>query len=211
MPTWSCMARQSANIGTALGGFKKIPYWVFLGLFIFFGSISIYSLRQNNKNMIALREAVYVADKNGGDIETALENLRRYVHSHMNTNLSAGQGAIKPPLQLKYTYERLQAAEEQRVKQTNDDVYSQAQAYCEKQNPTDFSGRNRVPCIENYVTTYGAKVKTIPPSLYQFDFISPAWSPDLAGWSLLASIVFLLLAGVSFLMDRLVRNRLREI
>jgi hypothetical protein len=36
-------------------------------------------------------------------------------------------------------------------------------------------------------------VPNISPSLYEFDFVSPTWSPDLAGWSLVASTMLLLL------------------
>lgn len=161
--------------------------------------------------MIRLRQAVYAADKNGGDIETALDNLRHYVYGHMNTDLSSGGNGIKPPIQLKYTYERLQAAEGKRVDADNSKIYTDAQTYCQQQNPTDFSGRNRVPCVTNYVTTHGAKAKAIPVALYQFDFISPSWSPDLAGWSLVVSGVLFIALIASIILNRLVRTRLRPL
>jgi hypothetical protein len=83
--------------------------------------------------MIQLREKVYEADKSNGDVNTALNNLRRYVYGHMNTNLSSGGNAIKPPIQLKYSYERLQATEQKRVDNANSNVYTQAQLYCQQQ------------------------------------------------------------------------------
>lgn len=193
-----------------LADIRQVPYWAFLILFVISAAISIQALRGNNLTMIKLRDVVYEADKNGGDVSTALNNLRRYVHGHMNTDLSSGGNAIKPPIQLKYTYERLQAAEQQRVNAINSQVYSAAQAYCEQQNPAGFSGRTRVPCIEDYVTRNGVKAKAIPPSLYQFDFISPSWSPDLAGWSLVVSGLLLAAFLVSFSFNRLLRSRLNE-
>ena len=193
-----------------LADIRQVPYWAFLILFVISAAISIQTLRGNNLTMIKLRGVVYEADKNGGDVSTALNNLRRYVHGHMNTDLSSGGNAIKPPIQLKYTYERLQAAEQQRVNAINSQVYSAAQAYCEQQNPAGFSGRTRVPCIEDYVTRNGVKAKAIPPSLYQFDFISPSWSPDLAGWSLVVSGLLLVAFIVSFSFNRLLRSRLNE-
>ncbi len=105
----------------------------------------------------------------------------------MNTNLSSGGNNIKPPIQLKYTYERLQTAEQQQVDAVNAKVYTDAQNYCQAQNSVDFSGRNRVPCVQAYVTSHGIKANPIPATLYEFDFVSPTWSPDLAGWSLLLS------------------------
>jgi preprotein translocase subunit SecF len=169
----------------------RTPTWVFLALFLISGITTIAALRHNNETMVHLRSAVYEADKSGGDINSALNNLRRFVYGHMNTNLSSGGNAIKPPIQLKYTYERLQAAEQKRADNANSNVYTEAQIYCQQQNSVDFSGRNRVPCVSDYVTTHGTKAGTIPAALYQYDFVSPAWSPDLAGWSMALTAVLL--------------------
>jgi hypothetical protein len=94
--------------------------------------------------MLELRQAVYQADKAGTDVQKPLQNLQNYVTRHMNTNLSVGTGSVYPPIQLKYTYERLVQSQTGQAAQTNSLLYSQAQAYCEAQNHTDFSGRNRV-------------------------------------------------------------------
>lgn len=189
---------------------SQIPYWVLLVLFIVSASISIYALRQNNLNMVRLREAVYEADKSGGDVNGALNNLRRYVHGHMNTNLASGGNAIKPPIQLKYTYERLQTAEQQRVKGVNDKIYTEAQNYCQTQNPQGFSGGVRVPCVQEYVTRHGVKSNPIPPPLYQFDFVSPTWSPDLAGWSVVVSVILFVTLSGGFIANRLLRVQLQH-
>jgi preprotein translocase subunit SecF len=53
------------------------------------------------------------------------------------------------------------------------------------------------------VTDHGAKPANIPQGLYQFDFVSPTWSPELAGWSLVATIIFLIGFIVSFLRHKL--------
>lgn len=152
--------------------------------------------------MVQLREAVYEADRDDGDVGKAIDELRLYVYSHMNTDLSSGGNAIKPPIQLKHTYERLQAAEKQRVDAVNEKVYTDAQEYCERQNPTSFSGGARVPCIEGYVSKNGAKPNIIPAGLYQFDFVSPYWSPDSAGWSLVLTIIFFVCLAVSFTLNK---------
>jgi hypothetical protein len=192
--------------------FKQYPYKVFLTLFLVSLFICIYALRQNNQTMIQLRNEVYAADKNNGDVNKALNNLRAYVYAHMNTNLSSGNNAIKPPIQLKYTYERLQSKEQKKANSTNSQIYTDAQAYCQQLNPTDFSGRNRVPCVQNYVTSHGGVgANAVPVSLYQYDFISPAWSPDLAGWSLILSIFFFLLLVASFFIQKLVNTKLKQL
>jgi preprotein translocase subunit SecF len=188
----------------------RTPTWVFLLLFLTSGIICIISLRHNNETMVKLRSAVYNADKNNGDVNTTLNDLRKYVYGHMNTNLSSGGNAIKPPIQLKYTYERLQSSEQKRVDSANTNVYTQAQVYCQQQNSVDFSGRNRVPCVQDYVTNHGEKANTVPAALYQYDFVSPTWSPDLAGWSLVLSVLLFVLFISSFIMDRLVGSKIRN-
>jgi preprotein translocase subunit SecF len=188
----------------------RTPTWVFLLFFLTSGIICIISLRHNNETMVKLRSAVYNADKNNGDVNTTLNDLRKYVYGHMNTNLSSGGNAIKPPIQLKYTYERLQSSEQKRVDSANTNVYTQAQVYCQQQNSVDFSGRNRVPCVQDYVTNHGEKANTVPAALYQYDFVSPTWSPDLAGWSLVLSVLLFVLFISSFIMDRLVGSKIRN-
>jgi len=183
--------------------FRRIPHWVFLSLFVFFSLVAVFALRQNNLTMVHLREAVYKADKDNGDVNTALNNLRSYVYGHMNTNLSSGGNTIKPPIQLKYTYERLQTAEQQRINGVNSKVYTEAENYCQSQIPEGFSGRGRVPCVTDYVTTHGVKANAIPAALYQFDFANPAWSPDFAGWSLLLAIIFLLAFLANVVIDKI--------
>jgi hypothetical protein len=142
--------------------------------------------------MIVLRDAVYSADKANGDVNTALNNLRQYVYGHMNTNLSSGHNNIKPPIQLKYTYQRLYDAKLSQVQSANQAIYSAAQLYCHNNAPQNSTSA-QLACIQNYAVNHGVKNATIniPAGLYEFDFISPAWSPDLAGWSLIFSVIFL--------------------
>lgn len=166
------------------------------------------SLRQNNLTMVQLRNDLYAADKNDANVAQALQKLQIYVTSHMNTNLAIPNGPY-PPIQLEYTYQRLALAATQAASDTNQTLYTEAQAYCQKQNPNDFSGRNRVPCIEQYVQDHGIKVQPIPAALYKFNFLSPAWSPDLAGLSLLAAALFFLTFIVVWLTDRWFKSQIR--
>lgn len=173
--------------------------------------LSFAALRSNNQHMSELRQAVYTADENNGDVQSALTELQQYVTSHMNTSLATGQDAIYPPIQLEHTYDRLVAAQKAAEKNSNENLYTEAQAYCQKLNPTDFSGRNRVPCIQEYVQTHGSNEApgvAIDPSLYQFDFVAPKWSPDFAGWSLVATILLVFLAVGKYALDRYMRKLL---
>ncbi len=171
--------------------------------------VSILALRANNTHMVVLRNAVYVADQKGEGVEQALQKLRAYVGSHMNTNLDTGHG-VYPPIQLKNTYEKLVEAEQNRVNAVNNQIYTDAQKYCETVDPNSVLGRSRVPCIEAYIKSHGsATAQTIPDDLYKFDFVSPTWSPDIAGWSLVLSVTLLVLTILRFIVGRLFKHILR--
>ena len=172
--------------------FRSLKVRYILVIFLLSTVVAVAALRQNNLHMVDLKKAVYVADQSGGNTEKALQNLQLYVTAHMNTQLATGPDSVYPPVQLKYTYERLVKAESDKLAQSNEKLYNNAQAYCEAQNSADFSGRNRVPCIQQYVKDHGSPLRSISDSLYKFDFVSPAWSPDLAGWSILVAALSLL-------------------
>lgn len=178
--------------------FRRIHPWYFLVLVIIFGTISVFALRQNNLTMATYREAVYAADKAGdtAKIETALHDLRSYVVNHMNTSLTSGTNAVYPPIQLKYTYERAQAAQQSKLGQINANLYHTAQQHCDANNPGE-TGAATIACIEQYAAAQGIQLGEIPDALYKFDFMSAKWSPDLAGWSIVLAGISLIAFAVS--------------
>lgn len=182
---------QLSNVWRYIRTFRP---WYFLVIAVIFGVISLVALRHNNEQMLRLRDAVYTADKNNGDVEGALRALRIYVYSHMNTSLASGPNAVHPPIQLKYTYERLQQSQQHILGEGNSAIYNAAQKYCESQT---VIGSEVITCIQNYAATHGAILKNIPDALYKFDFTSAKWSPDLAGWSLVVTV----LAGLAFVIS----------
>ncbi len=184
--------------------------WYFLLPAIIFGLLAIHGLRSNYSTMVELREAVYTADQQNGDVEGALQKLRQHVHSHMNTDLTSGTNAIKPPIQLKARYDRLMAAEQERIKQLNAQVTAQAEQICAARHPEAGFNAPRVACIQEYVRTNGAKAQPIPDQLYKFDFVSPGWTPDLAGISLVLTVIFLILFATRFGLERYMRHRLNS-
>ncbi len=185
---------------------RKVQPWWFLIAALVCSVFAVYQLRANNLEMIQLRTAVYEADKNDGDVQKELTELQRYVTRHMNTNLSGGQNAVYPPIQLKYTYERIKT--EKLKGASNEQVYVDAQVFCEQRDPQNFSGRSRVPCIEEYVKANGAGSTAVPDSLYKFDFRSPKWSPDAAGFGILATVASFSTAGGVWVVKRHIKNRL---
>ncbi len=182
--------------------FRVLKPWYFLVLAAVSVVICVFAMRSNNQHMVMLRDEVYKADEQNGDVSTTLNNLRNYVYQHMNTNLASGNTGVYPPIQLKYSYDRLVQAQGNDAAAQNTKIYTDAQAYCEQQNSADFSGRNRVPCIEDYVSTHSTAATSIPDSLYKFNFISPTWSPDLAGWSMVVAVLSTLAAIFLFFFQR---------
>ncbi len=179
---------------TAQNAYKNLhhlnPWYVFV-VFLILASFSVYQLRSNNLHMAQLRDAVYTADQKNTDVDGSLQHLRDFVGHHMNTDLSSGENAVYPPIQLKYTYDRLITEKSKGTNDRNARIYTEAQAYCEDKIPSGFSGRYRIGCIQDYVKSHNASPTYISPDLYKFDFYSPVWAPDLAGISLV-------LAGISF-------------
>ena len=153
-------------------------------------AISIFALRDNNMKMSKLREALYTADERNGDVETALTNLRVFVYGHMNTDLRAGSSSSQPPIQLVNKFNK--AVEAERAKYAalggTNKVYADAQATCEKPY---------IPLV-------------LPPKEdYTFDFIGPRWSPDLAGWALVATVVIALFIMVRLIIGIIIKRSLR--
>jgi hypothetical protein len=190
---------------------QRINVYVLVVILAVSLTVCVFALRQNNLQSLKLRDAVIAADKDNKDVEGALTELRTFMYSHMNTSLSSGPNAIKPPIQLKYSYERLVEAEQQRLTVENSKVYIEAQAECEKRFPKGLSGSGRIPCITDYVASRGVEQKNIPDSLYKFDFVSPTWSPDLAGWSMLAAIVSGAFLVLRLLLDRWAKAEIRDL
>lgn len=151
---------------------------------------SLLALRTNYLGASPYIEAVFKADQENGNIEKALYELRTYTYSHMNVDLQAVSGA-KPPIQLKHRYEQLVEAEKKRVMLTNDVVVRQGENLCGQQFPDHAQRISKTQCVQNYVLENGTKEQVVPDALYKFDFISPKWSPDLAGWSIVCFIICL--------------------
>jgi hypothetical protein len=114
----------------------------------------------------------------------------------MNASLDTGPGGIYPPIQLKYQYQRLVQAEKARVDAANSKLYTEAQNYCEQQ-VTSRKTIDRVPCIQDYLASRPTVTEqTVPDALYKFDFVSPIWSPDLAGWFLISTLLLALILAI---------------
>lgn len=169
---------------------KKVRAQYLLYLAVFFLVLGVLGMRQNNLHMIDLREQVYLADENGTDVEEPLRQLREYVYQHMNTDLASGNVSIKPPIQLNHQYEKLVIAEQKKADKINKQVKADGENECAKEFPAAGLNPDRINCVAKYTRDHAVKPKQIPSELYKFDFVSPVWSADFAGLSLLAALIF---------------------
>jgi hypothetical protein len=174
--------------------------------------VCVYALRQNNLTMTRLRQAVYAADQADGDIKTALNNLRQFVYGHMNTDLRSGD-STEAPIQLVNEFNRAVEAEQARIAALTGEanqVYVDAQRQCEV---SSIPLTVRAQCIQDYVSTHATNVPQLvlpPKDVYTFDFASPTWSPDLAGWSLLVAIGFGALLILRLILGIFVNHYLKQ-
>jgi hypothetical protein len=180
-----------------------------IGLVIF-GTLFIYGMRYNNVTMLELKQKVIVADEQDGDIEGALQELRAFVSTHMNTNMR-NSGSLEPPVQLVNEYNRdVAEIKAKNISQDNaNKVYQEAQARCET-GAIPLTARAK--CIQDYVSNNStpiAELQLPPKELYIFDFASPKWSPDLAGISMILSIFFGLLIIIRLLLGRYINYKLK--
>ncbi|PID33049.1 hypothetical protein CR969_02850 [Candidatus Saccharibacteria bacterium] len=182
----------------------KLKVWQLVILLIMSGFISATLLRLNNVGMIERRDAVIAADEAGDDkqLDQRLYDLQRYVSSHMNAD--PGRIALDKSYKKLYLKE-LKKFEQQATKASSNNVVAKVRKVCDAKAIAGGYGRfwaqadpRYVDCINKEWAKYPASsegaYKFMPPptaSYYQ-TFISPTWSPDFAGWSVVVTGVILL-------------------
>ena len=183
--------RQQYSIGTA---FKKVKTWQLVLILLLMCFVAATFLRLNNVGMDQRRSAVLAADKNGDSQETheRLYDLQRYSIAHMNADTGA--------LYLQGQYDRDAKAVTDAIQQQTGggtSVNARADAICKPLS----SGYSKAyqDCMIREITKAGqvadpANVPKYPnPALYRYSFMSPAWSPDFAGFSVLICIILLII------------------
>ena len=179
---------------------SQIKTWQLVILLIMSGFISATFLRLNNVGMVERRESVEHADRAGDivNLQQRLYDLQRYVSTHMN----ADPGKIALDHTYKQMYDRkLKEFEEEIKNQSNNDTVSKVRAVCDARARQGGYGRattqadpRYVSCIneewEKYPAAKVANLQFEAPSTepYYHTFVSPIWSADYAGWSLLVTI-----------------------
>ena len=173
---------------------QRVKTWQLLILLILAGFIAATLLRLNNIGMVERRAAVIAADEAADNQNTIqkLYDLQRYVASHMNTDMGKG-------VYLESTYKRDSQAVLDKAagdENPNGNIYKKAQEVCAPR----FSSYSTayLQCTTSELAKYPAAsdpasaVKLPNPDSYLHDFVSPIWSPDFAGWSVLICLLLAL-------------------
>jgi len=160
--------------------------------------VSATFLRLNNIGMIQRREAVLNADITGDEeiTKSRLYDLQRFVVDHMNTDLGKGiylESSYKRDVEVAYK----NASNDSNA---NGNIYKKVQEVCAPQF-THFSYAY-IQCTTDELAKYPSaeylvsSVNLPKADSYLHSFISPIWSPDIAGWSVLVCVVILLMIFV---------------
>lgn len=178
-------------------GIRRIQHlktWQLVILLVLIGFIAATFLRLNNIGMVQRRDAVAQADKTGdlNAIQARLFDLQRYVSSHMNTAMG--------DIYLEHQYKRdtenaINIASG--VTSPGGNIYKQAQDVCAPK----FRGYSQayLQCTLDYLSQFTQDDDPVTNAnlpkadAYRYSFVSPLWSPDFAGFSILAWLLVLLL------------------
>jgi hypothetical protein len=179
---------------------RLVKTWQLLVILILLIVVASTFLRLNNLGMVERRNAVIAADKRGDDeaVFRALVDLQHYVSSHMNTSL--GKGVY---LEHKYNRDRDAALKAATISSNpNSPVYQQASIECRArwQGGVESFRNDYVQCVIEKVSGLSAgkaAVLKLPRAdMYRYSFVSPLWTPDFAGYTLLLCVaVTLVIVG----------------
>ena len=188
---------------------QRFKTWQLLLLLIVALLISASFLRLNNIGMIERRNAVLAADKVGDASITQerLYALQRYSSARMNANTGT--------IYLEEQYNRdVQKAVAQSSDGSDSNINVQADRIC-KSRHGGYS-QAYVQCfaaeLAKYPSGTNAEAKAVLPNvnLYRQEFVSPPWSPDFAGLSVVVCgliALLIVLRALSLLMLQVLLRR----
>lgn len=181
-----------------LVGLRQLRAQDLMLVFVVLVLLGAFFMRQNNLHMITLRNLVLQADEQNKNVPVVLTNLRNYIALHMNTGMGEQGIYLEHSYRRSYDVAVQQAASNGTASST---IYQNADKACKAQFNEDGEFLSYAQCLSDKIAASGAPTISTPSAdLYRFNFVSPAWSPDTAGFTLLiATFIGLLLVGQAIL------------
>lgn len=178
------------SVKRSIKSLERFPTWQLIVVLVLMVFLSATFLRLNNIGMAARRDAVIDADKAGDQtvIRNRLLDLANYVSAHMNTS--------RNEVYLEQQYNRDKATLIQKAAQnqtSGQSINAKADAICKPQYVGYSQGY--VDCFAREYAKYAPsndpvrQVKLPDTDRYRHIFVSPLWSPDFAGFSVLACVI----------------------
>jgi len=181
---------------------KLLATWKLVLILVLMLFIAATLLRLSNIGMVSRRDAVIAADKAGDKQQLAdrLSELKQYVFSHMNASTD---------FYLNYQYQRdakaaITAASQANSANPNGNVNEKAAQVCDAL-ARQFGWGYSTPyfnCFVNELAKYPGsntlevKAKLPSTALYYISFVSPLWTPSLAGLAVLICLLLMLVIVV---------------
>lgn len=184
--------------------FNALKTWQLLILLILTLFLTATALRLNNVGMHQRREAVIAADKSGDEQRARLATieLANYVKRHMNSggivfNQATGKFKIEREVVVAWRviyerdFENAKNKAATAADNPNGNIFKKAEEACRPRFSGGYSPaylncileeQNKYPSAENIVKTEFPRAEK-----YNFRFISPLWTPDLAGWTVVVA------------------------
>lgn len=192
---WGVPVADNSRVRRSIKQLQRVKTWQLIVLLIIASFLAATFLRLNNIGMVERRSAVMSADDAGNNDATIMRlyDLQRYVSAHMNTDMGKG-------LYLEASYKRdVQKADDAASVDltANGNIYKKAQDVCAPKF-TRYSTAY-LQCTLSELGKYpaaGTLISSInypKPDSYLQVYVSPLWSPDFAGWSVLVCIALILM------------------
>ena len=189
---------------------RRVKTWQLMILLILAAFLAATFLRLNNTGMVQRRNAVSAADKAGDaqQLTERLAELQRYSSTHMN----ASSGVIY----LQHQYDRdAQAAIEEASNSSSESA--SANSHAEEVCHPQYSGWSTayMQCFLEELAKYPTSETLAEPQLpntelYRYEYASPLWTPDFAGWSSLVVVLIFLVIIIRLISLVILRILLRH-
>lgn len=189
---------------------RRVKTWQLMILLILAAFLAATFLRLNNTGMVQRRNVVSAADKAGDaqQLTERLAELQRYSSTHMN----ASSGVIY----LQHQYDRdAQTAIEEASNSSSESA--SANSHAEEVCHPQYSGWSTayMQCFLEELAKYPTSETLAEPQLpntelYRYEYASPLWTPDFAGWSSLVVVLIFLVIIIRLISLGILRILLRH-